>query len=111
MAGLSASIFRIFFLVRDGAISDKYGTGWFAALISCLIFNGTFDWSLWFSPTTAALILFSFFGFIALGIFFSVRLTDYSRVRRQSVQEVALLRFRFQELEKNLRKQTAHPVF
>ena len=111
LIGLTVCLGKVILLVRAEAISDKYGTGWVVALIAFLILNGVYDFYKLISPAADFLLFFSSFGFIGLGVFFSVRLTAYSRVRRESVQEVALLRFRFQELEKISRRQTPDPVF
>lgn len=101
-AALIGGIYRVLSHVRKTTISDKYGIGWFAVLSGLLLANLSRDWFALFDLQLGVLGLAAGIGFAALGILFSVRLTEYSRVRRVSIQEVALLRCRYQELFKKI---------
>ena len=105
LGGLGVCLFKVLSLVRAETISDKYGVAWFVALAALLAVSAATRWFSLLSPAAEIFVFFLFFAFIALGISLSMQLTDYSRARRQSVQEMALLRFRFQELEANLQSQ------
>lgn len=100
-ASLAYAIFIVLKHVRKTTVSDKYGVGWvvFLSVFSCLnILNNIFSL---ISSEAGAVILLAAIGFISLGISFSVRVTEYSRVRRAAIQKVALLHFSYQELFKS----------
>lgn len=101
-AGLFGALCTVLSHVRKTTISDKYGVAWVVWLTGFLWADLSRDWFAMISLEVGALALAAGMGFIALGIVFSIRLTEYSRVRRVSIQEVALLRYRYQELFKRI---------
>ena len=101
-AGLVLALFTVLSHVRKTTISDKYGVTWTALLSVLFYLDFQRDWFSIVSLEASILALLAATALIALGILFSIRVTEYSRVRRVSIQEVALLRYRYQELYKKL---------
>lgn len=81
-------------------MSDKYGIFWLVSFVGLFFLNFKTGWAFHVAPTTSGLVSVGFISASLIGIVLSAQLTAYSIARRQSVQELALVRFQLEELNR-----------
>ncbi len=112
-AGFLTAIFILLSRVLKTEISDKYGIFGGLLLSGMLWCDLSYNWFSFVSVEFGALAALACFGFVAVGITFSTQLTAYSKERRAAIQNVALWRYRYEELQKktetSIAEETALP--